>query len=379
MGTQSRRRLIGFVGVLLACATCPGQAAAQEEIAGKPPLTVVSWGGAYTRSIMTAYIKPFRKATGRWVRVEDYDGNLKNIRDQVQSLNVTWDIVSLNLVNAQRGCDEGLLEPIDPAILSPAPDGTPADKDFYQAALMKCAVGYDILSTVVAYDKTRIGTQAPTKLGDFFDLDEFPGPRGLRRQPQVAVEWALLADGVPASEIYHVLETEKGLKRAFDVLDRIKPSIVWWTHGADPVDLLERGEVTMSSIWNGRAYAATVWHKVPLEIIWDGQVWNMDAWAMPKGGPNPEQAKAFITFATDAKRMAEQASYLAYGPTRRSAEKLMPAAVKPHLPTTGKRAATAIRIDYAWWAKYGKEIKLRFEDWVRAEPFEYDFNPPTAH
>ena len=75
----------------------------------------------------------------------------------------------------------------------------------------------------------------------------------------------------------------------------------------------------MSSIWNGRAYAATVWRKVPLEIIWDGQVWNMDAWAMPKGGPNPEQAKAFITFATDAKRMAEQASYLAYGPTRRSA------------------------------------------------------------
>ncbi|MEM7221776.1 MAG: ABC transporter substrate-binding protein [Pseudomonadota bacterium] len=381
MGIGVRRAVIALFGALIVCAAAPGQTAEQSApaIDGRPPLTLVSWGGAYTRSIMAAYVKPFREATGHWVRVEEYDGSFDKIRKQVETMNVTWDLVSVNLVNAQRGCDEGLLEPISPSILSPAPDGTPAEKDFYQAALMKCGIGYDILSTVVAYDTTRMGDQTPTSLHDFFDLDSYPGPRGLRRRPQVALEWALLADGVPAAEIYHVLETPKGLERAFDVLDRIKPSIVWWDHGEEPIRLLEEGEVVMSSVWNGRVYAATAWAKAPLAIIWDGQVWNMDVWVMPKGGPNPQLAKEFITFATDPKRMAAQTSYLAYGPTRRSALKLIPEKVKQHMPTADDRIASAIRIDYAWWAKHGKRIRRQFDAWVEAEPFEYDFNPPTAH
>ena len=193
------------------------------------------------------------------------------------------------------------------------------------------------------------------------------------------MEWALIADGVPASEVYHVLQTKEGVERAFNKLDQIKPSIVWWVHGSEPLRLLESGEVAMTSVWNGRVYAAVTWHKQPLEIIWDGQVWNMDAWAMPRHSPSPDEAEAFIAFATDPKRMAEQASYLAYSPTRRSAEKQIPADVKPHLPIAGDRTKTAIHIDYTWWAKNDRWIRDQFEVWLRAEPFEYDFNPPDAH
>lgn len=38
---------------------------------------------------------------------------------------MTWDVVDVMLADAERGCAEGLFEPLDPAFLAPAPDGTP--------------------------------------------------------------------------------------------------------------------------------------------------------------------------------------------------------------------------------------------------------------
>ena len=96
--------------LIVACLATVPTALSQE---GKPPLTMSSFGGAFTRSQMIAYVQPYREQTNRWVNVEDYDGTLDNIRDQVLSANVKWDLVSMELPHAIAGCEEGLLEPID--------------------------------------------------------------------------------------------------------------------------------------------------------------------------------------------------------------------------------------------------------------------------
>ncbi len=142
-------------GVVVGALVGAGLATASTTLAqeGKPPLTMASFGGAFTRSQMIAYVQPYRELKNRWVSVEDYDGGLDEIRDQVLSENVTWDLVSIELPDAIAGCDEGLLESIDHGILPPAPDGTPAAEDFFDGALQKCAVGFDISATVVAYDR----------------------------------------------------------------------------------------------------------------------------------------------------------------------------------------------------------------------------------
>jgi len=339
----------------------------------------VSYGGAYTRSQMLAYVLPYRKQRDRWVEVEDHAGGLDEIRDQVRALNVTWDLVTLELPDAIEGCREGLLEPIDPAGLAPAPDGTPAQADFYDPALQRCAVGSDIFGTVVAYDRRRYGQRAPATLADFFDTDRFPGRRGLRLRPEVNLEWALIADGVPAGEIYDVLSTEQGLERAFTVLDRIRDSIVWWREGDEPPQLLATGQVAMSSAWNGRIYDEVQNRGAPLAIVWDHQVWNMDVWAIPRGTPNRSEALDFITFATTADRMAEQARVVPYGPARRSALELIPANIKVNLPTAEGRRESAVIIDYAWWSERRADVQIRFDAWRRGEDrFTYDFNPPDA-
>ena len=355
-----------------------GPALAQSE-SWKPPLTVVSWGGAFTKSQMLAFVRPYRKTTGRWVNVEDYDGGLDEIRDQVESLNVKWDVVSLELHDAIRGCEDGLLEPLDHRNLTAAPDGTPARQDFYDVALQDCAVGYNIWATIVAYSPGRFPETKPASLADFFDLDRFPGRRGLERTPVVNLEWALIADGVAPEQVYEVLSTRQGLTRALEVLDRIKPAIVWWTKGSQPPRMLSSGEVVMSSAWNGRIFEAVKDRGSDLVIVWDRQVWNLDTWGIPKGSENLEEALDFIAFATEPRRLAEQAGYIAYGPARRSAAALVSDDVKPHLPTADEHAAGALRIDYSWWARNKPRIERRFNDWIAKKQFVYEFHAPDSN
>ena len=71
-------------------------------------ITVVSWGGAYTKSQVEAYHKPWMAKTGHQVVSEDYNGGLAEVKAQVDAENVTWDLVDVEKSDAVKGCDEGL-------------------------------------------------------------------------------------------------------------------------------------------------------------------------------------------------------------------------------------------------------------------------------
>ena len=77
-------------------------------------VTVTSFGGAYTKSQLEAHYKPFTQKTGITVNSEDYNGGIAQIRAQVESGNVTWDVVDIETQDLTAACDEGLLEIIDP-------------------------------------------------------------------------------------------------------------------------------------------------------------------------------------------------------------------------------------------------------------------------
>ena len=210
------------------------ESAEDRVVAPTKELTIVSWGGSYTRSQMLAYVKPYRLLSAEWVSMETYNGGLQEIREQVETENVTWDVVDFELSDLIRGCREGLLETIDHDTLPPGDDGTPAAEDFISGAFTQCGIGQTVWSTVVAYDKETVGESAPSSLADFFDVDEFPGKRGLRRDPRVILEWALISDGVAPEDVYATLETDDGLDRAFSVMDGIKNHIEWWEAGSGP-------------------------------------------------------------------------------------------------------------------------------------------------
>ena len=185
-----------------------------------------------------------------------YNGGLAQVRAQVETGRVYWDIVDLEMADAARACDEDLLEYVDVDELAPAPDGTPAAEDFFEGTVIDCGGGHLFYSTIFAYNLDSFPGEKPATVDDFFDLDRFPGRRGMRRAPQVNLEFALLAEGVPVEEVYDTLGTPAGMSRAFRKLDTIKEHIVWWEAGAQPPQMLADREVVMSTAYNGRIFNA---------------------------------------------------------------------------------------------------------------------------
>ncbi len=327
-------------------------------------LTVVSWGGAYTNSQVKAYHEPWVKKTGIKINSTDYNGGMAQVKAQVESGNVTWDLVDVELSDAVRGCDEGILEPINSSMLPAAPDGTPAADDFIPGTLLECAVGEIVWSNVYAYDSTKFKGAKPKTIADMFNVKKFPGKRGLRKNPKPNLEWALMADGVPMDKIYEVLGTEAGVDRAFKKLDTIKDSVVWWEAGAQPPQLLADGEVAMSTAYNGRLFNAIVKEGKPFVIVWDGQVWDLDLWVIPKGSRNLANALKFVAFSTDTIRNYDQSNYISYGPVRKSASALISPDMAPHMPTAPANFKNALQNNWQFWADNQDELNERFNTWL---------------
>ncbi len=357
--------LSALVALALLTAYPPGQASAQNRT-----ITIVSFGGSYSRACEKGYHERFKAETGIDINFEDYNGGLAQIRAQVDVGNVYWDVVDLEIPDLVRGCDEGLLVPINIDDLSPGADGTPAADDFVEGTITECGVTKLFYSTIFAYNDARIGDVKPTSVGDFFDLEKFPGRRGMRRFPLVNLEFALMADGVPLDEVYATLDTEAGVARAFRKLDTIKEHIVWWETGAQPPQMLADGEVVMTTAYNGRIFNAQVLEDQPFVIVWDGQVLDTSGFGIVEGTRNLDAALRFLDFGTTAESMAGLARYIAYSPTRRSAMPLISTHaetgvdMRPHMPTTPENATRTLQNDWEWWSDNGEEMNERFSTWL---------------
>ncbi|MFB2532418.1 ABC transporter substrate-binding protein [Paracoccus sp. p4-l81] len=334
-------------------------------------VNVVSWGGAYAKSQVEAYNKPFTAATGIKVNMIDADNPATPLKAQVEAKNISADVFDIELSDAIRLCDEGALVEINPDDLPPAPDGTPAKDDFVSGALADCAVANIVWGTVIAYDTTKFAEgAAPTTAADFFDTAKFPGKRGLPKNPKRTLYLALLADGVAADKVYEVLATPEGVAQALAKLDTIKGDVVWWEAGAQPIQLLADGEVAMTTAYNGRVFDAIVAEKKPFQIIWDGQFMDYDLFAIPKGSPNPDAAMEYLKFATATEQLAKQAEWIAYGPSRKSSAALVGkyndgvTDMAPHMPTNPENMKNVVWSDAEFWADHDAELTEQFNAWL---------------
>ncbi|OYU17665.1 MAG: spermidine/putrescine ABC transporter substrate-binding protein [Rhodobacteraceae bacterium PARR1] len=333
-------------------------------------LTVMSWGGAYGEAQTEAHVKPWAAASGFAAKMTDSDNPATPVKAMVEAGNVTVDVVSIEYADAIRLCDEGMLEPIDVAALPAGADGTAAADDFLAGAVTECAVSTDIWSNVFAYDTTKITGTVPTTAADFFDLTKFPGKRGLKKGPKAVLEFALIADGVPVGEVYNVLGTPEGVDRAFAKLDTIKADVVWWEAGSQAPQLLADGEVAMTTAYNGRIFNAAIAENKPFEIVWDGQIYENEMYAIPKGAPNKDKALEFIAYATSTEGLRAQATYISYGPARKSAlkEELVykdgKTVMGPHLPTAPENMGNALETSADFWVDRNAELNERFNAWL---------------
>lgn len=324
------------------------------QISAADNVTVISYGGASKEAQVHAFYRPFEQITGKKVVAGEWNGEMAKLKAMLATNSVSWDVLDVEDNDLARGCDDGLFERLDY-------DRLGIKEPLVEGAKSECGVGIFVWSNVLAYNADRLKT-APQGWNDFWDLKKFPGKRSLRKSARGSLEFALMADGVPPSEIYKVLATSAGVDRAFAKLDQIKSSIQWWEAGAQPPQYLMAGDVVMSSAYNGRIHAAKN-SGANLRVVWDGNLYQFDDWAIPKGTPNLDAAYQFISFAMRPEQQKLYTEKMAYGPSNTAAAALLDKQLLSELPTNPKNMENALQMDVAFWVDHGEALEERFIAW----------------
>jgi putative spermidine/putrescine transport system substrate-binding protein len=359
-------RVVGALGIVLLVAIfAPLHGARSEDGAS---LVVATFGGAYGQSQQIAYFEPFTQATGTKISMEIYDGTLGAIKDKIGTSPAAFDVVDLSAGALATLCSDGLLEPIESSMLDSGAGGQSAAEDFLAGGLPSCGLASVAWSTTIVLDRQAFTKGSPAKVADLFDTKHFPGKRALPNGPRYTLELALLADGVEPDSVYSELATPAGADRAFKALDKIKADIVWWDKAQDPITWLMDKKVVMAAAYSGRIFRAAV-GAPQLDTLWDGQVYDLDLWAIPKTAANKDAAQRFIAFAMEPAHLAAQAQLIAYGPMRKSAialvgkHPIINVDMKSYLPTTPDHMKKSLKFDAAWWSEHGEELGNRFQAW----------------
>lgn len=345
---KTGRIALGFAAALSAGAALATAAEARD-------LTVVSWGGAYQDAQKKVYFEPFKKASGVAMNDESWDGGVGVLRAKVQGGAATWDVVQVESDELAVGCEEGLFEKMDYTRIG-------GEAAYIPPSVNPCGVGAILYDFVLGYDKDKL-KEAPKGWADFFDTKKIPGKRALRQGPKTTLEIALMADGVAPKDVYKVLGTKAGQDRAFKKLDELKPYIQWWEAGAQPPQFLVAGDVVMSTAYNGRIDAAQKEGK-NLKVVWNGSIYDLDYWAIPKGSPNKALAEQYIAYSLTPKPQQAYAQHIAYGPANIAAIKALDAKTLANLPNSPANGKNAVLEDIGFWTDHSDELEQRFAAWA---------------
>lgn len=352
MNFSASRRNVLRAGASLALASgLPLSLSARAQSSVKQ-ITVADPGGAYQAAFRKAFYDPFEKATGIHVISAAREAEpTAQIRSMIATHSYTWDASILTQSARDILLAQNLLEPLN----LPAS----ALANYLLDAHTPMWMGTDVYATVFAYRTDKYKSNTPQSWKDFWDVQRFPGRRGMSKSPIDTLEQALLADGVPADKLYPI-----DMDRAFKSLDRIKPYVsVWWAGGAQSAQIIQSGEVDMVAIWNGRAQAV-VDGGAPVKIVWNQGLYAIEGWGILKGGPRVEAVRQFIQFCADARRQAVYTESLAYGPPNKAAYQYISKERAQVLPSSEQNLRQMTGEDSAWWTKNRAQAVERFNAWL---------------
>jgi putative spermidine/putrescine transport system substrate-binding protein len=328
-----------------------------NHAAADDSFTAVGWGGSWNESYDQGVFQPFTKESGIKVVLDEWEGEIAKLRAQIESNSIVYDFVSVEAPQLEIGCAEGLFEKLPEAIY--------AQKDDYlPGTIHPCGIASDTWATVMVYDGNKI-KDGPHSWAEFWDVEKFPGKRGLLGQAQYTLENAMMAAGVAPADVYTELRKPDGVDRAFAMLDKIKPHVVWWTSSTKALQNLSAGEVMMTDLYNARVTLENEKNNTNFVIAWDaGFFYGTDMWALVKGAPNEAAAKKFLDFFAKPENQAGFPKLYAYGVGHKKVSDYLTPEQLDRLPTSEKNLAHGAVYDTDFWAENKEALEQRFQAWL---------------
>ena len=317
-------------------------------------LIVSSWGGNFGEAQRATQFEPFTAETGIEVVLAPQSPELALIEAQVESGNVEWDLAENSNLGAYTLAGKGMLETIDYGKMDAAiVDGIdPVVKGEH-------SVGFFFWSSVLGYnvDYFEDGNY-PQSWADFWNVEAYDVPRGLTEMnfEPPPLEVALLAQGVAPDELYPL-----DIAAAFASLAEIKPHMTTWLGvGSDATQLLTQGELAMASSGNG-AMTNAIKDGAPLGMTWNEGLLYFDAWVIPKGAPNVENAYRFIEFCLRPDVQSNFVQAYPIGAVNPAAYETIPAEIAESSAGAPDNLAKQVAVDSAWWTERNDEGKTNLE------------------
>lgn len=304
-------------------------------------LKLLGSGGLTEESIEEGYVKPLTERTGIKV-IQETPNEFGKIEAMIKSGQNTYNILAIDggthLYLAEQ---MGLIEKIDWERIS---------EPLLEDAKKPSGFGFQFVSNVMAWRKDAKPIETWT---DFWDVEKFPGKRAMLDDPTVILPIALLADGVPKDELFPL-----DLDRAFKSVEKIAPHVsVWWTTGAQPIQLLTDGEVDYATAWSGRTYG-----NEDLDFTYNEALLDIGYFAIPKGAKNIDEIYEFLNEASRPKNQAIAAEIIPYtGPSPNLSEYL-PKEVMAQLPSSHENYESQFTNDPEYFHKHRDEINERWQE-----------------
>ncbi|MDB6454098.1 ABC transporter substrate-binding protein [Falsirhodobacter sp. 20TX0035] len=319
-------------------------------------LTVVGWGGAGQAAQADILFAPFTAQTGLALQQESWGGGYGIIKAKVDTGDINWDVVQVEADELELGCADGIYEPLDW-------DAIGTRDQFAEGGASDCGSGTLTWAFALSWDADKLeGT--PTSWADLWDTERFPGKRGLRKGAKGSLEIALMADGVPAAEVYEVLATPEGVDRAFAKLDEIKSDVVWWESGAQVLQLLGAGEVVMTAAYDGRLKMAARDEKRDFRLTFNQALYATDSWVILKGTPMKEEAMQLVSYMSQPENLSKMPAVLPYGVPNTEAMAMLTPAAASELLTAPENFGSALAIDTWFWVDNIEALSARFNAWL---------------
>ncbi len=356
--------LVSVPAVLEACAQGASQAPATTTSTGAPvttpsptatpaasqglegPIIVGSRGGSIGQAEKDVIWDPFSQKYGVEViqfEAPDTDAIIQ-AQEEANKVELSYSITTdggykvLSEANYLTEIDYSKFSPTAQEVVNAMP------KDqVRQYGLADSTVGVN-----VAYDTSKFSdpNSQPKTWADLWDVDRFPGGRGLYNGPIFTLEAALLADGVDPASLYPL-----DFDRAFNKLGEIKPHVVkWWDAGAQGPQLLIDQEATVVMAYNGRMETAIL-DGAPVGYSWERALTFHDISIVPANAPHLETALAALSFIYEPEVATEVAIRTGYPIPSTVLWEKAPEDVRARWPNAPDILPKLVEWNALWWAE----------------------------
>ena len=336
------------VSLLAACGSGAGASTAEAD----GEITYVAYGGDGQQTQIEQWQEPYMELHPEITFVNTSPTDVAQVKAQVESGAVQWDVIATAPAAAEQNCDT-LFEPIEITDIDPA--------DLVEGSIGRCYTGNFINATPFAYRTEAFPDpeKAPKTIEDFFDLEKFPGNRGMITNLQNGIlEYPLLADGVAPEDLYP-LDVDRSLAKLDTIRDvtTFAPSVgaLQQAVGAKQVDLFTLSDSRLVPL---------IEDGVDVTIVWDVTVTSINGFAIPKGSPEKENVEDFMTWVLGPDASANIAEEHGTAPVNKLAEPDLSEAAKRVEVYGDVNTGDTVLQDIDWYAENFNEVTTQLTNWL---------------